>query len=56
MTRLREEKSSEGPLERTLPKRTSLAERLKAEQRKREGSPGPAERAEAKREEPPKRA
>jgi hypothetical protein len=54
MTRLREEKSSDGPLERTLPKRTSLAERLKAEQRKREGSPGLAERAEAKREEPPK--
>src|SRR6185437_15892197 len=48
MTRLREEKSSEGPLERVLPKRTSLAERLKAEQRKREGL------AEPKREEPPK--
>ena len=54
MTRRREEKPSDGPLERTLPKRTSLAERLKAEQRKREGSPGLAERAEAKREEPPK--
>src|SRR6185437_3072009 len=48
MTRLREEKSSEGPLDRVVPKRTSLAERLKAEQRKREGI------AEPRREEPPK--
>ena len=54
MTRRREDKSSEGPLERTLPKRTSLAERLKAEQRKREGSAALPERGELKREEPPK--
>ena len=42
MTRVREEKSGDAPiLERGLdiPKRTTLAERLKAEQRKREGSP-----------------
>ncbi|HBH42302.1 MAG TPA: hypothetical protein DDW26_10440, partial [Rhizobiales bacterium] len=40
MTRAREEKSGDAPiLERGLdiPKRTTLAERLKAEQRKREG-------------------
>ena len=54
MTRLREEKASEGSPERPLPKRTSLAERLKAEQRKREGGSGLAERADAKRDEPPK--
>jgi hypothetical protein len=50
MTRAREEKSGDSSLERSLPKRasTSLAERLKAEQRKREGS------AEPKRAEPPK--
>ena len=49
MTRPRDDKSGEG-LERglELPKRTSLAERLKAEQRKREGI------VEPKREEPPK--
>ena len=49
MTRSRDEKSGEG-LERgpELPKRTSLAERLKAEQRKREGI------VEPKRDEPPK--
>ena len=49
MTRSRDDKSGEG-LERglELPKRTSLAERLKAEQRKREGI------VEPKREEPPK--
>ena len=49
MTRSRDDKSAEG-LERglELPKRTSLAERLKAEQRKREGI------VEPKREEPPK--
>jgi hypothetical protein len=48
MTRQRDEKPGEG-LERGLefPKRTSLAERLKAEQRKREAA------AEPKREEPP---
>ncbi|HEX9752852.1 MAG TPA: hypothetical protein VGA46_05310, partial [Methyloceanibacter sp.] len=48
MTRQRDEKPGDGPpVERglDLPKRTSLAERLKAEQRKREG-------AEPKREEP----
>jgi len=48
MTRQRDEKPGDGPpLERglDLPKRTSLAERLKAEQRKREGG-------EPKREEP----
>ena len=49
MTRSRDEKSGDG-LERgpELPKRTSLAERLKAEQRKREGI------VEPKRDEPPK--
>ena len=48
LTRQRDEKPGDG-LERglDLPKRTSLAERLKAEQRKREGG-------EPKREEPPK--
>src|SRR3990170_6021581 len=48
MTRQRDEKPGDGPpVERglDLPKRTSLAERLKAEQRKREGG-------EPKREEP----
>ena len=50
MTRAREEKPGDSPPPERgldLPKRTSLAERLKAEQRKREG-------AEPKREEPPK--
>ncbi len=56
MTRAREEKSGESSLERSLPKRTSLAERLKAEQRKREGSTAQPERAEVKREEPPQAA
>ncbi len=56
MTRAREEKSGESSLERSLPKRTSLAERLKAEQRKREGSSALPERAEVKREEPPQAA
>src|SRR4029453_13283447 len=51
MTRSREEKpgsASSGERNPDLPKRTSLAERLKAEQRKREGG------SEAKREEPTK--
>jgi hypothetical protein len=51
MTRSREEKpgsASSGERNPDLPKRTSLAERLKAEQRKREGG------SEAKREEPAK--
>src|SRR5262245_5586839 len=53
MTRSREEKpgsASSGERNSDLPKRTSLAERLKAEQRKREGG------SEAKREEPAKTA
>jgi hypothetical protein len=51
MTRGREEKSGDAPADRgpELPKRTSLAERLKAEQRKREAALGGGE---AKREEP----
>ncbi|MET0347234.1 MAG: hypothetical protein ABW031_01805, partial [Methyloceanibacter sp.] len=51
MTRSRDEKpgsASSGERTPDLPKRTSLAERLKAEQRKREGG------SEAKREEPAK--
>src|SRR4029453_18044587 len=51
MTRSREEKpgrAASGERNPDLPKRTSLAERLKAEQRKREGG------SEAKREEPAK--
>jgi hypothetical protein len=58
MTRLREEKPGDKPAvgrETELSKRTSLAERLKAEQRKREGGE-PKREGELKREEPPKPA
>ena len=57
MTRPREDKPDDAPARERgldLPKRTSLAERLKAEQRKREGAEPRREASEPKREEPAK--